>query len=171
MTKTVVLMTIGVAMLALGGKAMAGNTHTINVQATTISELSITGTPGTLTVDSATAGQAPDAASTTVSSALAWTSNQSGKDIDVSASGISGSYGYTLNVKAVNCIRNGGASDPVAIGAGADLDGTYRDIIQGAGYKAAVCDLTYTLTVPVTQGAFGPETVTVDFIIADSTQY
>ncbi len=63
MKKLLAVLVAGLFILA-SGVAMAGNTaqQTVNFQINGINEISVSGNPGTLTIDSATAGQDPDPA-------------------------------------------------------------------------------------------------------------
>jgi hypothetical protein len=126
-----------VLVIAAAASASAQTTTqdlTINIQA--ISQISVAGGAHTLTINSATAGNAPDDATWTTSWAI--TTNES--DMKVTASiGAAMPSGTTL---LVNLTNPTGASSAGAV----SLDGSAKDLVTGIStLNEASLPLTYTV--------------------------
>jgi hypothetical protein len=126
-----------VLVIAAAASASAQTTTqdlTINIQA--ISQISVAGGAHTLTINSATAGNAPDDATWTTS----WSITTNESDMKVTASiGAAMPSGTTL---LVNLTNPTGASSAGAV----SLDGSAKDLVTGIStLNEASLPLTYTV--------------------------
>lgn len=133
------------ALLLVAPAAFAGSTsaHQVTVDVQAINEVAITGGNLTLTIDSATAGGAPAAASDSTTGDLDWSTNESSRKITVATD--LAAPKYSLTVDAANA--TGGT------GAGAvSLSTTAQDFVTGISATAGGCDLSYSASATLAAG-------------------
>jgi hypothetical protein len=148
-------------VLVLGSMSFASNSDTSSVSVTVsaINELAASGDAISLTIDSATAGQDPDAASDSSSQTLAWTTNEEGKKITVSASGAL--TAHTLKVVATN-VSGGTAADEVT------LTGSAQNLVTGISETVGSCGLTFTASATAAQGKASIVEHTITYTLTDT---
>ncbi len=162
---TMKLTALAAAMgFVMSAGAMAGNTATQDVTyvVTAINEITVTGTPS-LTVNAATAGSEPDAA-TWETGAWAVTTNGTGKKLTaVITTGENMPDGVTLSISAVAPTGGtGGTYKQVSIVA-ADLVTVITKVAEEG------LNLSYKLEALVTAGVVDSAEKTITFTLADAT--
>lgn len=150
----------GVLSLGMVGYALASNTvnHSVTVQVNAINEVALSGGNITLTVNTATAGSEPDAATDNTSCDLLWTTNETSKKITVATD--QGSPTFTLKVVAQN-VSGGTAASEVTLSTSA------QDFVTGVGTTTGSCDLSYTVSATASDGT-GSDVHTVTYTLTDS---
>ena len=141
--------------VVLGGVAMAGNTanQTVSFEVSAINELSVSGNPAALVIDSATAGSQPTFA-TDDSTTYAVTTNEEGRKITGAINPAMPS-GVTLKIALV-APTDGTSAGSVALGVDA------VDLVTGISQLAASGKLiTYRLDASAAAGVIESDTRTV----------
>lgn len=125
-----------------------------------INEISVSGNPGALTVDSATAGSQPDA-DTDASSSYAITTNGTGKKI-TAALDTAMPAGLTLSLTAASASGTSGGK--------LTLSDSAADVVTGLTQVAEPTQsLTYELAATVSAGVVASATKTVTLTIVDGS--
>jgi hypothetical protein len=144
--RTMIMSAVLVAAAAMSAQAQAGNqaTQDLTINITAINKISVAGGSHTMTINTATAGQAPDDVTWTTNWAV--TTNQSNAKITASI-GTSLPSGVTLKVDLT-------APSNASSVAGADLsDGGSVDVVTGiTKLNEASLPLTYTVSATALAG-------------------
>lgn len=158
-TLAVALSLLGLATTAV--KAAGNDTQTVTYEVGTINEITVSGDPGNLTVNAATAGSEPDAAvdSTTTYSI---TTNGTGKKI---TGGINTAMptGTTLKVNLTAPTGGTSAGAVTLSGTAANLVTVITKLAEGP------IAIEYTLTATVAAGVVSSAVKTVTLTIADGS--
>lgn len=127
------------------GTAFAANTasHDVTVEVSAINELALAGGNITLTVDTATAGSEPDAATDNTTS-LDWTSNEASRKI-TAESGANPS-GATLSVTGTVDTGTGSSAGAVS------LSTVAQDLVTGFGQEVGGASLDYSASATAADG-------------------
>ncbi|MCF7984024.1 MAG: hypothetical protein K9L70_06440 [Thiohalocapsa sp.] len=161
-TRKIGVMTAAVA-LAISGAALAGNeaTQTVGYEVTAIDEIAVSGNPGALTINSATAGSQPDAV-TDSGTTYAITTNGTNKKI-TAALDTAMPENVTLSLTAT-APSGGTSSGKVALGA------TAADVVTGITKVATSgIGLSYELAATVSAGVVASANKTVTFTLTDGS--
>jgi hypothetical protein len=142
------------AALLVPAAALAGNTATqsVTVTVSSIDEVAVTGGAVTLTINSATAGSEPDAASDSTTG-LAWTTNDAGQKITVETDLASPTF--TLQVLATGVTGGSAALEQT-------VSHTAADFITGMSAQTGGCTLQYDASASAAQGT-GSDGHTITF--------
>jgi hypothetical protein len=161
MNKTSMIPAILIAGFAAGVFAQT-DSHTMSVTVSAINVIDVDNNVS-LTINSATAGQQPTAVSDNTTANLSWTTNGSGKKIQVKT-GAALPSGLTLTVLAQN-ITKVGSGTPAAAGT-VTLSDTDQDFVTSAGKSAGTCDLNYTASATV-DADIQANTITVTYTVTN----
>ena len=148
-----------IAMAVYGASAWAGNTatQTVTYAVSAINEISVTGDPEALTVNSATAGSEPDEVSSTTRT-YSITTNETKKITAELDSAMPG--GVTLKV-ALQAPTGGTSTGDTT------LDAKAVDVVTGVSQVAeSGLSITYKLSATVAAGVVRSATKTITFTIA-----
>lgn len=162
---TIMAIVGALSMLFIAGPAMAGDsdTQTVNYEVTAINEISIDGDAVTLTVNSATAGEAPTQA--TDSDSYAITTNVVSPATKKITAAIDSDMpaGLTLKINVTAPSTAGTSSGPTTLSA------TAEDVVTGiSAVNEADISMEYTLDATVAAGVVAPDTKTVTLTIANA---
>ncbi|MCO6441400.1 MAG: hypothetical protein J5I81_10005 [Nitrococcus mobilis] len=156
---------VPIAIMALGllwgtsTWAASSATQTATFEVTAINEISVSGNPGTLTINSATAGSAPDAASDS-STTYAVTTNETNKKITTAIDTAMPS-GVTLTV---DMTAPTGATSAGAV----TLDTVEVDAVTGiSSIDEQALGITYQLSATADAGVVAQTSRTVTFTVTD----
>ncbi len=150
-----------VGLLLLGVNELAYSddkaSHTVTVTVSAINQLSIAGGDVNLTINTATAGSDPDAATDNTTSDLNWVTNEASKKITVATN--LAAPNFTLSIDAQNV--TGGTPSGIVT-----LSTTATDFVTGINKVIGVCDLSYT-AIATASNTSGSDTHAITFTITD----
>ena len=161
---TIMAIAAALSMLFIAGQVMAGDNdgQVINYSVTAINEIAITADTITLTVNTATAGAAPDQATDSGLYAITTNCDTDEKKITASLDGAAVD-GLTFGIHLV--APAGGAN----VAAAELVAGTPRDVVTDIdGVNEIDLAISYTLDATVGAGVIGAVTKTVTLTIADT---
>ena len=135
--------------------AADSDSHAVTVQVNAINELALSGGNITLTVNTATAGQEPDAAMDLTTCDLVWTTNESTKKITIETD--LGAPQFSLLALAMNV--TGGTAAPVVT-----VSTTAQDFVTGVTETVGSCDLGVGVIATAAQGT-GTDVHTITYTL------
>ncbi len=160
-TLRLVWLTLVIVGVIWGGAAIAANSanQTVTIQVSAINEVSVSGNPGALTVDSATAGSQPTAA-TDSGTSYSITTNGTGKKI-TGALNSAMPAGTTLSV---NLVAPSGGTSAGAV----NLTTSTQNLVTGISQVASSGHgITYSLSATVAAGEIASTTRIVTLTLTD----
>ncbi|MGD0337200.1 MAG: hypothetical protein ABSB78_00265 [Bacteroidota bacterium] len=130
--------------------------HTVNVSVNTLTYLSITGSPVTITIDAANATAGEDAMTNTNSSTtLNWATNSSLRKVTVIVTDAA-LPPYQLSVLAINIATLDQINGPAIAAPQVTLSLTAADFLTNIGRSMGSCTPQYTLTALASAGIVSP---------------
>lgn len=149
------------SLILMSGIAMAGNstTQTVTYAVSAINEISVSGNPAALTVNTATAGSAPNAVSDATTT-YAITTNETGKKI-TGAINTDMPAGVTLTVN-LTAPAGGSSAGATSLSSVAANLVTGIDTLNESGKS-----ITYSLSATSAAGVVGSATKTVTLTVVD----
>ena len=149
---------IAFVSLFIAGNAMAqSDTQTVSYEVQAINEIGVSGNPAALTINTATAGEAPDAVSDATTT-YALTTNETGQKItgNIDTAMPSG-LTLTVNLAAPTGATSSGATS---------LSGVAADLVTGiTTLNESGLGITYNLSATSAAGVVGAASKTVTFTI------
>jgi hypothetical protein len=141
------------------GRGQSSANQTVTVQVAAINEIAVTGGNITLTINTATAGSEPDAASDNSSCDLLWTTTEASKKITVATDQASPTFDLMVKPKFVT--GGTGVSGEVTLTTSA------QDFVTDVATTTGSCDLQYNAVATASDGT-GSEVHTVTYTLTDS---
>lgn len=159
MKKLIVLTIVGLAVVA-GGNAFAQTaTQTVTYEVQAVNEISVSGNPAALIVNSATAGSEPDAA-TDATTTYSITINESNKKV-------TGSIDTAMPANTTLSVNLTAPTGGTSTGS-VDLTTTDQDLVTGISSLAeSGLSISYTFSATSAAGTISSASKTVTFTVAD----
>ena len=160
MKKAALSTLIALVLMGTVGSAFAADndSHTVTVTVSAINELAIAGGNVSLTINAATPGSEPDAATDT-STSLAWTTNEAARKITV-ASDLAAPT-FTLKAQATSVSGSGSAAAQLTV------TNVAQDFVTAIATEVGGCTLSYEASATAAQGT-GSDAHTITYTLTSS---